>query len=328
MDYRKVMSDAKFYESYSRYNKEQQRYETWDESVDRVMNMHLDKYSDKMCNELKGYIELATKEYKNKLVLGAQRALQFAGPELIKHQIKMYNCTSTYCDRPAFFGEFMYMLLCGAGVGFSVQKHHIKRLPLIAARTEGTETFIVEDSIEGWAKAADVLMSSYFINGGKHPEFSGKRIYFDLNNIRPKGSEISGGFLAPGPEPLRKALAQIEHLLEAQVREYFSREIKPIVAYDICMYLADAVIAGGVRRSATICLFSPDDDEMCKAKTGSWFVDNPQRGRSNNSAVILRDEITREQFHKIMQDIKDFGEPAFVFVDDLDFTFNPLKLAA
>jgi len=165
-------------------------------------------------------------------------------------------------------------------------------------------------------------MSSFFENGGKHPEYSGRRVYFDLNKIRPKGSMISGGFKAPGPEPLRKALDKIEHLIQGAVLA--SRDkLKPIEVYDICMHAADAVLAGGVRRSATICLFSPDDIEMIQAKTGDWYINNPQRGRSNNSAVIVRKEADRDQFAEIMKSIRQFGEPGFVFTESTEHTYNP-----
>ena len=327
-DFKKLMSDAKFYESYARFLEEESRFETWGEAVERVMTMHKEKYGYGKGGELDELIERAEAAYKAKLVLGAQRALQFGGEQLLKHQVKMYNCVSSYCDRAKFFGEFMYMLLCGAGAGFSVQYHHVEKLPEVAKRTSGAKTYVVEDSIEGWANAVDVLMSSYFLHGAKHPEYSDYRIHFDLTNIRAKGEPISGGFLAPGPEPLQKALGQIENLLEKYIGDYFSRKLEPIICYDICMYIADAVISGGVRRSATICLFSPEDEAMVKAKTGNWYVNNPQRARSNNSAVIVRDEITREKFHEFMGYIKEFGEPAFVFLDSKEFTFNPLKLAA
>ena len=163
---------------------------------------------------------------------------------------------------------------------------------------------------------------AFFKGGGKHPEYEGRRVYFDLNKIRPRGAMISGGFKAPGPEPLRKALDKIEHLIMGAVLA--GREkLSPIEVYDICMHAADAVLSGGVRRSATICLFSPDDEEMINAKTGNWFDTNPQRGRSNNSAVIVRKEATREQFANIMKSIRQFGEPGFVFTESTEHTYNP-----
>ena len=323
VDTRKFLSETKFYEGYSRYKEDETRYESWDEAVDRVIGMHENYYKNSN-NKLAEYFEEARKAYKEQRVLGAQRALQFGGEQLLKHQMRMYNCTSSYVDRPEFFGEVFYILLCGAGAGFSVQKHHVKKLPKIQPRTKQAKGYIVEDSIEGWASALDVLMASYFVNGGKYPEFAGRRVFFDLTQIRPKGAKISGGFKAPGPEGLRRSLDKIEHLLQGIVLD--SKEpvpIKPINAYDICMHAADAVLSGGVRRSATICLFSPDDEEMMNAKTGNWFMDNPQRGRSNNSAVIVRDKTTAEQFGKIMESVKQFGEPGFVFVESTEHTTNP-----
>jgi len=321
-DLRAVMSETKFYEGYSRWDDEKERYETWEEAVTRVMNMHREYYKEKMTPQLGQLIDEAESLYKLKYALGAQRALQFGGEQLRKHQMRMYNCTSTYADRPRFFSELFYVLLCGAGAGFSVQDHHVAKLPNIAERKKQAKGWVVEDSIEGWADALGALMSSYFVGGGQFPEMEGRKVYFDLNNVRPKGAMINGGFKAPGPEPLRKSLDKIEHLIQSRVLKGETR-LRPIDVYDIAMHAADAVLAGGVRRSATICLFSPNDEEMINAKTGNWFIDNPQRGRSNNSAVIVRDEITREEFKKIMGSIKEFGEPGFYFVEDKDFTTNP-----
>lgn len=233
------------------------------------------------------------------------------------------NCVSSYADRDAFFGEIFYVLLCGAGAGFSVQKHHVAKLPKLVNRTKTPKQHIVEDSIEGWATSLDVLMSSFFETGGKHPEFKGRKVYFDLSQVRPKGAMISGGFKAPGPEPLRQALDRIEFILTGLVIQNGRGALSPINVYDICMHAADAVLAGGVRRSATICLFSHDDDEMMNAKTGDWFIKNPQRGRSNNSAVIVRDQIQKSDFDKLMESIKQFGEPGFVFVESTEHTTNP-----
>ena len=323
VDTRDFLSQTKFYEGYSRFKEEEGRYETWDEAVDRVIGMHENNYINEN-NRLQSYLDEARVAYKEQRVLGAQRALQFGGEQLMKHQMRMYNCTSSYVDRPEFFGEVFYILLCGAGAGFSVQKHHIRKLPKIQNRTKQAKGYIVEDSIEGWASALDVLMSSFFVGGGKYPEYEGRRVYFDLSQIRPKGAYISGGFKAPGPNGLRRSLDKIEHLLQGIVLDSKEPvEIKPIYAYDITMHAADAVLSGGVRRSATICLFSPDDEEMMNAKTGNWFMENPQRGRSNNSAVIVRDKTTSEQFGKIMESVKQFGEPGFVFVESTEHTTNP-----
>lgn len=319
---RNMMADAKFFEAYSRWSDKDDRYETWKESVARVMDMHRDYYKDVMTPELSELIDQAQLSYSNKEILGAQRALQFGGDQILKNPMRMYNCTSTYADRAEFFGEFFHILLCGAGAGVSVQKHHVDKLPDIQARNKQAKIHNVTDDIEGWATAADVLMSSYFAGGGKHPEYEGRRVYFDTSAIRPKGAEISGGFKAPGPEPLRRALDKIEHLLQGLVLKGITK-LSPINVYDISMHLADAVLSGGVRRSATIFLFSIDDEEMMNAKTGNWFVDNPQRARSNNSAVILRNGAKKEQFARIMKAVREFGEPGFVFSDSTEIAYNP-----
>jgi len=323
VDTRKFLSETKFYEGYSRYVDGEDRYESWDEAVDRVIDMHADYYKEKN-NELIPFLDEAKEAYKEQRVLAAQRSLQFGGGQLLKHQMRMYNCTSSYADRPEFFGELFYILLCGAGAGFSVQKHHVARLPQVQGRTKQAKGYIVDDSIEGWASALDILISSYMVGGGKHPDYEGRRVFFDLTLIRPKGAKISGGFKAPGPEGLRRSLDKVEHLLQGIVIDQKNPvNIKPIDVYDIAMHAADAVLSGGVRRSATICLFSPEDEEMMNAKIGNWFVDNPQRARSNNSAVIVRDKATPEQFNNLMQKVKQFGEPGFVFVESTEHTTNP-----
>lgn len=322
----KMMADAKFYSGYSRYLDEQDRYETWEESVSRVMNMHREKYKDIMSPELEEMISFAEQAYKEKRVLGAQRALQFGGESLFSHESRLYNCSVSYCDRPAFFTEAMYLLLCGCGVGFSVQDQHINKLPDIKKRfAKKSKVFAVPDSIEGWADAFGVLLSTYFEGGGTHPEYEGCRVAFDFSKIRPKGAMITGGFKAPGPDGLRLALQKCEDLLEAEVNAGASR-MRSIVAYDFVMHMSDAVLSGGVRRSATICVFSKTDEDMLNAKTGDWFVKNPQRGRSNNSVILDRATTTREEFAHIMKSVKQVGEPGFIWTDNVEFLYNPLTI--
>lgn len=320
-----MMSSSKFYMGYSRWDELKGGYETWEESVARVMNMHRQKYADVMTPELEKYIAFAEEAYKDKAVLGAQRALQFGGDQLFKHEARMYNCSVSHCDRATFFQECMYLLLCGCGVGFSVQSHHIAKLPQVHKRYEKkVKVFQVPDTIEGWADAFGVLFSSYFVDGGSFPEYKGRQVHFDFNKIRPKGALISGGFKAPGPEGLRQALVKCEALLEALVEgKNEAVSVPTITAYDFVMHMSDAVLSGGVRRSATICMFDKDDELMLKAKTGDWFVDNPQRGRSNNSVMLVRDELSREEWANIMKSVKDFGEPGFIFTENKEFCFNP-----
>lgn len=213
---------------------------------------------------------------------------------------------------------------CGVGVGFSVQTQHVAKLPQIARRSQKkAKVFQIPDSIEGWSDAFGVLLSSYFLENGTHPEYRGSQVHFDFTKIRPKGAEISGGFKAPGPDGLRNALVKCEQLLESLLEDEPITNISTIVAYDFVMHMSDAVLSGGVRRSATICIFSKTDQDMMKAKTGNWFTKNPQRGRSNNSVMLVRDQVTREEWAEIMKSVKDFGEPGFIFSESDEFLYNP-----
>jgi len=319
-----MLAESKFYMGYSRWSDADDRYETWDESVSRVMDMHRQKYADKMTPELSSAIDFAQAAYTDKLVLGAQRALQFGGDQIFKHESRMYNCSVSYVDRPAFFNECMYLMLSGVGVGFSVGKKYIDKLPTIARRSQKkAKIFQVPDSIEGWSDAFSVLLSSYFTENAIHPEYRGCQVHFDFTKIRPAGAKISGGFKAPGPDGLRKALVKCEDLLETLLTDKPINKINSITAYDFVMHMSDAVLSGGVRRSATICIFDKDDKDMLTAKTGDWFIDNPQRGRSNNSALIVRDELKRDEWADIMKSVKDFGEPGFIFSASDEFLFNP-----
>ncbi|MBG23753.1 MAG: hypothetical protein CMF22_10560 [Idiomarinaceae bacterium] len=322
---KEMMSESKFYTGYSRWIDEKNRYETWDESVKRVMDMHREMFQEVMTPELEEMISFAEKQYKKKTVLGAQRALQFGGPQIFKHMARMFNCVSGHVSRPEFFQECMYLLLCGCGVGFSVQNQHIDQLPKLKQRhPKRSKVFVIPDSIEGWSDAYGVLISSYLEEDAPFPEYQGCHVAFDFSKIRPKGAYISGGFKAPGPDGLQQSLNKCEKLLENAVSKSKQPvKFKSIDAYDFVMFMADAVLSGGVRRSATICMFSKDDEEMLNAKTGSWFIDNPQRGRSNNSVMLKRDEVTREEWAHIMKSVKQVGEPGFIFTSNLEHTYNP-----
>jgi ribonucleoside-diphosphate reductase alpha chain len=232
------------------------------------------------------------------------------------------NCSASYADRVRCFQEFEFLLLCGCGVGMSVQKHHINKLPTITKRIEVKKKHIVEDSIEGWADAIGVLVSSYFSSDQTFPEYYGFQVEFDYSKIRPEGSPISWGGKAPGPKGLMSAIEKITGIFEKCLEEGRDK-LKPIEVYDILMHESDACLSGGIRRSATIMLFSPDDSEMATAKTGDWFIKNPQRGRSNNSAVLLRDSTTKEQFAELMKSVKDYGEPGFIWTENTEVLFNP-----
>lgn len=318
----KALQEYTFTSRYAKYIKEKKRRETWAECVNRVKNMMLEKYKD--IPEVHEDIEWAYEQVRKKRVLGSQRAMQFGGKPILDKELRIFNCVSSYCDRLRFFQECTFLLLAGCGTGFSVQKHHIDKLPKLLKEKIEYKKFVIEDTIESWADSIGVLVSSYFEQAELFPEYNGHKITFDYSKIRPKGSPLSFGGKAPGPEPLKNALSHIKKLLDSAISNK-QEKLKPIQAYDIIMYAADCVIAGGHRRSATICLFSEDDDEMMSAKTGNWFYENPQRGRSNNSVVLLKKELTKEKFSSIVENIKQFGEPAFLLVDDLEHLVNPCQ---
>lgn len=318
------LSEFKLQTGYLKYRPELSRKETWEEAIrERVMKMHRDKYAHLLDNKvLSEYMDFAEDAYVDKLVLGSQRALQFGGQPILRHNSKMYNCLTSYCDRPEFFRESMWWLLSGCGVGFSVQHHHIAKLPELQVRDKGTRTFIIEDSIEGWADAIGVLLASYFRADNKFQTYWGYEVRLDYSLIRPKGAYISSGFKAPGSDPLKIAIQKIEEIIEQWLKSQ-GGTMRSILAYDIVMHASNAVLAGGVRRSATICIFSKDDEEMLNAKTGNWYITQPQRARSNNSVALLKSETTYEEFQSIMESVKEFGEPGFVWLDDLEILYNP-----
>ncbi len=311
-----------FTSKYSRYIPEKMRRETFDEAVDRVIDMHRRHFKAKGI-EVEDLLAVCEAGMKRRLMLGSQRAMQFGGDPILRKHARIYNCTTSYCDRPRFFQEALWLLLCGCGVGFSVQTHHIAKLPGIARPTGTRATYQIPDTIEGWSDALGVLLSSYFTTDQPFPEYANQVVDFDYELIRPKGRPISSGMgRAPGPEPLRRSIDLIRKLVEDRLDQGITR-FRPIDAYDIMMHASDAVLSGGVRRSASICLFSPDDELMATAKTGNWFSENAHRARSNNSAILLRSTTSREQFAKLMKSVREFGEPGFVWTDSLESTFNP-----
>jgi len=338
MEGSELASNIKYYTDYAKWREDLGRVENWEDSVYRVMDMHRKKYATQIASnpELARAVDFAEDCYLDKEILGSQRALQWGGSPMLKHEAKMYNCVSSYVDRIEFFQECMYFLLCGCGTGFSVQHHHIEKLPPVSPRDGHAKIFTVLDSIEGWSDAVGALICSYVASQFEtpFPNFQGHHIAFDYSKIREKGAKITGGFKAPGPEGLRKALGLIEQLLDnflsaggplaPDVPKGFDHEhLTSVVVYDIVMYFCDAVLSGGVRRAATICLFSPDDYEMMNAKTGDWLDKHPQRARSNNSAILVRSEVTEPEFARLFASVKEFGEPGFVFVDHRDITVNP-----
>jgi ribonucleoside-diphosphate reductase alpha chain len=312
-----------FVSKYARWLEDKNRREIWKEAVDRVRNMMHTRYDS---FGLEQEIDWAYDMMYKKKVLGSQRALQFGGEPILKRHAKIYNCTSSYCDRLRFFQECFWLLLCGSGTGFSVQKHHVAKLPELEHNVQpgiGTK-YVIEDSIEGWSDALGVLLSSYFSEPiEEFKEYKNTYVVFDYSNIRPKGSSLSSGVgKAPGFEPLANGLEKIRTLLDRCIAND-QNKLRPIDAYDIVMHSSDAVLSGGVRRSASLALFTPNDEEMAKAKTGNWYMENPQRARSNNSALLLKDDTTFEEFDTLMSSVKEFGEPGFIWSESTEMIFNP-----
>jgi len=321
-----LMSAFNFTSKYAKYNPELKRRETFEESVDRMVKMHFQKYP--VLTDLHGAraeVLGAFNLVKKKRLLASQRALQFGGAGVLKHNLRSYNCSTTYIDRLRSFAEIEYLLLCGCGVGFSVQKHHVARLPNLMpfgnAASSVEQIYPIFDSIEGWAEAFNLLISSYHL-GNEH---SRVQYRFDFSQIRPQGAPLSTGGKAPGPEPLKYALEKVEEVLVRAISRtnLLSNKLTPLECHDIICHMSDSVLAGGVRRSALISLFSVDDEAMMNAKTGDWYIANPQRARANNSAILLRGSTTKEQFLRLFQSTKEFGEPGFIFADTLESTFNP-----
>lgn len=315
------MMEYTFKSKYAGYSSKHKRRESWSEAVDRYCDMFLVKYEQ--YPEVNKYIARIRKSIKQKNVLGSQRGLQFGGDAVLRKNARIYNCTYSHVDRVEFFQQAMYLLLCGCGVGYSVQKHHVAKLPKIEEidRKSGKKKFTVPDSIEGWADSIGVLISSYLNEwNATFPDYSHYEVKFDFSEISPLGTPLSScRGKAPGPEPLKNALEKIRTILDAAQ----GRKLRPIEVHDIICHFSDAVISGGVRRSALISLFSSDDKEMMSCKTGNWFTENPQRARANNSAVLLRNSTSFEEFENLIKCTREYGEPGFYWTDDLEFGTNP-----
>lgn len=305
-----VLSDITVHSKYAKFLPEYLRRETWDEIVTRNKEMHQSKFP-----ELANEIEDAYKLVYAKKVLPSMRSLQFAGKPIELNNARIFNCSYAPVDDYRVFSEFMFLLLSGCGVGYSVQKHHVDKLPEIRIPTKHRR-YLVGDSIEGWADAIRMLCKAYFGYTNALP-------IFDFRDIRPKGARlITSGGKAPGAEPLKECLFQVQKIFD---RKKNGDRITSIEAHDIICHLADAVLSGGIRRAALISLFDFDDQDMLTCKFGEWWAENPQRGRANNSAVILRHKITEDEFFNLWEKIEasNSGEPGFLFSNDKDFGTNP-----
>tara|TARA_R110000824_G_scaffold285090_7_gene473336 strand:+ start:4569 stop:6425 length:1857 start_codon:yes stop_codon:yes gene_type:complete len=306
-----ILSDITVYMKYARYLPKKERRESWREIVTRNKRMHIKKYPD-----LKEEIEEAYKYVYKKKVLPSMRSLQFGGKPIEVAPNRIYNCAYLPIDHALAFSETMFLLLGGTGVGFSVQRHHVEKLPEIQKpSSKRTRRYLISDSIEGWADSIKVLVNSYFKGGS--------RIRFDFSDIRVKGAKlVTSGGRAPGPQPLKECLVKIQGILEEKES---GDKLETIEVHDIVCHIADAVLAGGIRRAALISLFSADDEELLAAKTGNWWEKHPQRGRANNSIALMRHRITKDFFDNLWERVKasGSGEPGFYFTNDKDWGTNP-----
>jgi ribonucleoside-diphosphate reductase alpha chain len=309
----KILSDITVYMKYAKYLPELNRRETWEELVTRNKNMHIKKYP-----QLKDEIEEKYKFVYDKKVLPSMRSMQFAGKSIEISPNRVYNCAFLPIDSIESFSETMFLLLGGTGVGYSVQKHHVDKLqPINKPYTKRKRRFLIGDSIEGWADSIKVLMKSYI--GDKRSS----SIEFDFSDIRPKGARlVTSGGKAPGPQPLKECIVKITGILE---NKNDGEKLTTLETHDIVCHVADAVLAGGIRRAALISLFSADDDEMIACKSGNWWETNPQRGRSNNSAVLIRHKITKDFFMELWKriELSGAGEPGIYLSNDKEWGTNP-----
>ena len=306
----KILSDITVFNKYAKYLPDVERRETWEEICNRYENMMILKYPT-----LKESIVGNMLYVREKKILPSMRAMQFAGPAIEKNASRIYNCAFLPIDDYRSFAETMFLLLGGTGVGYSVQQHHVEQLPEIRKPTK-EKKFLISDSLEGWADTIKALMKSYFGGTQYKPRF-------DYSDIRPKGARlVTAGGKAPGPGPLRICVAQIEAILNSKED---GTQLTPLECHDILCHIANAVLSGGIRRSAMIALFSFDDKEMLECKYGNWWETNEQRGRANNSVVILRNKIKKREFLELWKKIElsNSGEPGMYFSDDKEWGTNP-----
>ena len=308
----RILSDITVYMKYAKFVPDLNRRETWEELVTRNKEMHQKKYP-----QIKEEIEEVYQMVYDKKILPSMRSLQFGGKPIEISPNRVYNCAYLPIDHADAFSETMFLLLGGTGVGFSVQKHHVDKLPEIKRPNPNrTRRYLIGDSIEGWADAIKILIESYLGLKSSTP-------IFDFSDIRQKGALlVTSGGKAPGPQPLKDCIHNITKVFESKQD---SEKLTPIETHDIVCHIADAVLAGGIRRAALISLFSADDEEMISCKSGNWWEQNPQRGRANNSAVLLRHKITKEYFMDLWKriELSGAGEPGIYLSNDKDWGTNP-----
>ena len=316
------MANFVFASKYARYNEKAKRRETWEEAVARVEMMHLKKYAF-LSKEDKALIKEAFDSVREKKVVPSMRSMQFGGVPIEAKNSRIFNCSVRHIDSPRAFSEIFFLALCGCGVGIGLQQQFLNRLPdLVSAedKTGMVVSYVVEDTIEGWSDSVEALLNCYF----KNTAYSGRKIVFDFSRIRRKGAKIkTGGGKAPGYRPLKNALSKVKDLLDDLIEKSNLTRLRSIDICDILCHCSDAVLSGGVRRSALSFIFDKNDELMMNAKTGDWFNKNPQRARGNNSVLLLRNSTTLEDFKNVVDKSREFGEPGFVFANDSRQLLNP-----
>ncbi len=316
---KEFLSQLKLYSDYLKWDNILGRYESWEEACDKVLDTHRMKYGgivDHLLDEV-------AESYYNKEFLSSQRNLQFRGDQILRNNAKIYNCCTTYAYAPDVFNKGFFVLLSGTGLGVSLKNKFVSQLPLLHKRSGDVKSFTIPDSIEGWAESIKVLISSYCQHSSLYSEYFRYQIKFDYAEIRPKGAEISGGFRAPGHEGLKQSLERIEILLNQSIGDLETIRFKSLLVYDVFMHLSDAVLSGGVRRSAMNIIMDLEDTELLYAKTGNWRQTHPWRARSNNSVGLLRHQFEKAVFEKLVSVNEGDNDLGFVFMSHEDEMFNP-----
>ena len=308
---KKALSDITVFNKYAKFLPGKGRRENYEEIATRNKEMHQRKYP-----ELAEAIELIYRDFVlTKRVLPSMRSLQFGGRPIELAHNRIFNCAYMPAEDYHFFPELMFLLLGGTGMGYSVQRHHVSKLPPVKEpSSRDYHKFQVQDSIVGWSDAIKVVAKAFLV-GGSLPAF-------DYRDIREKGSElVTTGGQAPGPAPLKACVEALVGLFNKAV----GRSMSPLEVHDAACIIADAVLAGGIRRAAMISLFDCDDEEMITCKAGNWWETHPYRARSNNSAVLIRGEVSCEQFVKLMGRVEasGCGEPGIYWNNNKDWGTNP-----
>jgi len=307
-----ILSDIIIHMKYAKYLPDKERRETWKEIVNRNRDMHIKKYP-----HLKREITKVYKDYVlPKKVLPSMRSLQFAGKAAEVNPLRIYNCSYVAIDNIRAFSETLFALLSGTGVGISVQRQHIAKLPAIKKPGNRNRKYVISDDIAGWADALKILLKSY--TGSVT-----SKVVFDYSQIREKGALlVTSGGKAPGPTPLRIALEKVRGILDEMED---GTKMAPFQAHRIACFISDAVLSGGIRRSALISLFSLEDEQMLACKTGDWYEKYPELGRANNSVVLNRATTSYDDFKYVWErlELGGAGEPGISWTDNTEYGFNP-----